>query len=80
MHIRSASCSDIAGRKSQNLQKVNSVFNGFLRKICQKLNPLRPMGHRCPTNVITYIFIIKLLHLLFLGTIDQEKVKTCKKL
>ena len=38
------------------------------------------MGHWCLANVITYIFTIKLLHLLFLGTIDQGKVKIYKKL
>ena len=44
------------------------------------INPLRPTGHRCPANVIAYIVTIKLVHLLFLGTIDQRKVKIYKKL
>ena len=38
------------------------------------------MGRWCPADVITYILTIKLLHLLFLGTIDQGKVKIYKKL
>ena len=36
MDVRSLSCSDIKGQKPENLQKVNSMFNCFLRKICQK--------------------------------------------
>ena len=43
-------------------------------------NSLRPTRHCRPANVIAYIFTIKLLHLLFLGTIDQGKVKVYKKL
>ena len=43
-------------------------------------NPFRPTGHWCPANVIAYIFTIKLLHLLFLGTIDQGKVNIYKKI
>ena len=42
--------------------------------------PLRPRGHWCPPDVIAYIFTIKLLHLLFLDTIDQGKVKNYKNL
>ena len=44
------------------------------------INPLRPREQWCPANVIAYISTIKLLHLLFLGTIDQGKVKIYKKL
>ena len=38
------------------------------------------MGHWCPANVTAYIFTIKLLHLLILGTIDQGKEKNYRKL
>ena len=44
-----------------------------------QLIPSRPTGHWCPENVIAYIFTIKLLHLLFTGTIDQVKVTLYKK-
>ena len=51
------------------------VLSSYIRN-----NPLRPTGYRCPANVIAYIFTIKLLHLLFLATIDQDKVMIYKKL
>ena len=46
----------------------------------ETFNLVRPTGHWCPANVIAYIITIKLLHLLFLGTIDHRKMKIYKKL
>ena len=40
-----------------------------------KFNPLRPVWHVCPANVIAYIFTIKLLQLLLLGTIDLKDLR-----
>ena len=61
--------------KNENPNKIVNILEKILN-----LNPLRPTGHWCPANVIACIFTIKLLHFLFLGTIDQRKVKIYKKL